>query len=501
MLALLIPVAFAAPPDPPALVSPAEGATEQLLAPTLSVQVSDPDGDALEVRFEGRAAGAPGEPFTVIAVPDTQYYACDCNGGDAALMKAQTDWVVDELVSRNIVYVAQLGDCTENGDEDEAEWLRADAAWSVLEDPTATGLADGLPYGISVGNHDQTPAGDPDGDTTLLYNAWFGVDRFDARPWYGGHLGDNNDNHVQLFEAGALGFVVVHLEFDETPDADVLEWAAGVLAAYPDRLAIVVSHYFLRPSGDFGTQGQATFDALRDQPNLRLMLSGHVPGEGQRTEHLDSHSVTALLSNYQSRSNGGDGWLRILTFDPAANQVKIETYSPSLDAYETDADSAFTLEMTLDAAPWTHVQTHSVADGDTAEATWAGLAPNTAYEWRVVLSDGESTTEGPIWGFWTGTGDADTGDGGDGADGGSGGDGGPGGDGGSGGEGGSNDPEEVAAPEVSTCGCGTAGGGLWAGLLAGLGWVRRRGPVPRASEPHGPAQGRHVQTSPQMGRQ
>ena len=37
----------------------------------------------------------------------------------------------------------------------------ADEAMSQLENPSTTGLIHGLRYGIAVGNHDQTPIGDP----------------------------------------------------------------------------------------------------------------------------------------------------------------------------------------------------------------------------------------------------------------------------------------------------------------------------------------------------
>ena len=47
----------------------------------------------------------------------------------------------------------------------------------------------------------------------------------------------------------------------------------------------------------------------------------------------------------KSRENGGNGWLRLITFVPKENQIEFRTYSPSLDQYETDADSQFTLPL------------------------------------------------------------------------------------------------------------------------------------------------------------
>ena len=37
-----------------------------------------------------------------------------------------------------------------------------------LEDTALTGLAEGIPYGICVGNHDQSPAGSATGNNYLF---------------------------------------------------------------------------------------------------------------------------------------------------------------------------------------------------------------------------------------------------------------------------------------------------------------------------------------------
>ena len=67
-----------------------------------------------------------------------------------------------------------------------------------------------------------------------------------------------------------------------------------------------------------------------------------------------------MLTDYQDRANGGDGWLRYYTFDPAANTMKATTYSPRLNQFETDADSSFTLPFDLSQAqpaPFTTIAT------------------------------------------------------------------------------------------------------------------------------------------------
>ena len=82
------------------------------------------------------------------------------------------------------------------------------------------------------------------------------------------------------------------------------------------------------------------------------MLSGHFhngdAGEANRSDlNRCGEPVQQILTDYQDRANGGDGWLRYYTFDPAANTMTARTYSPKLGVFETDADSAFTVPFSL----------------------------------------------------------------------------------------------------------------------------------------------------------
>jgi hypothetical protein len=64
-------------------------------------------------------------------------------------------------------------------------------------------------------------------------------------------------------------------------------------------------------------------------------------------------AVHELLSDYQMLANGGNGFLRIMTFYPAlpgsAGRIDVRTWSPTLnrdlDASDTPGDGAFTLNF------------------------------------------------------------------------------------------------------------------------------------------------------------
>ena len=76
-------------------------------------------------------------------------------------------------------------------------------------------------FGLSVGNHDQFPFGDPDPPSTTKFNEYFGTARFTGRGYYGGHYGSDNDNSYQLISASGLDFIFIHFEYDTSPEQAV----------------------------------------------------------------------------------------------------------------------------------------------------------------------------------------------------------------------------------------------------------------------------------------
>src|SRR6185369_16154880 len=131
------------------------------------------------------------------------------------------------------------------------------------------------------------------------------------------------------FSAGGLDFIVIHMEYDIRAKSfyqPVLDWADALLKAYPSRRAIVTSHWIVNTGNPatFSTQGQDIYNALKNNPNLFLMLCGHVNGEGIRSDTFNGHTVYSVLQDYQEITNGGNGFLRVYTFSPANNQINVE---------------------------------------------------------------------------------------------------------------------------------------------------------------------------------
>ena len=113
------------------------------------------------------------------------------------------------------------------------------------------------------------------------------------------------------------------------------------------------------------------------------------PRAGRGTDVFDGNTVHTVLSDYQSRTNGGNGWMRIMQFSPSTDQIHVQTYSPVLGQYDTGGSHQFTLPYDMGGSGFTLLGTLTgVASGSTATLDWAGLDPNKAYEWYVTVSDG-----------------------------------------------------------------------------------------------------------------
>lgn len=398
-------LSFNVPPNQPSQPFPTDSATCVFSETNISVSVTDAEADSMSVTFYLVQQPPPAPPdFTLVGIPDTQYYTGELNGGTNEMFKSQTQWIINNMDSLHIVFAEGLGDCVQNGDNgnDSAEWMRCDTAFAYLEDTLTTQLADGLPYGINVGNHDQSPAGSATG-TTALFNYYFGAARFSGKNYYGGHFGADNNSNYCLFSSGGLDFIVINFEYDDNRDTAEINWAHALLLTYSTRRAILASHYMLELNGTFSTQGQLLYDAFKIHPNVFMTMSGHVPGESSRQDTYQGNTIYSIMSDYQGRTNGGNGWLRLYHFSPATNSILVKTYSPWLNQWETDANSQFTIayQMTPPVLFQNMGTVNNVASGTDATITVQNLLPNTTYQWYVTVSDSSGTTTSQIFQFST----------------------------------------------------------------------------------------------------
>jgi len=296
-------------------------------------------------------APTPADEFTIVALPDTQFYSSTY----PQIFAAQTQWIADHVQEQNIKLVVGLGDIVDGGGV-LAQWQNADAAYRLL--------AGKVPYMIAIGNHDydqNNPAGRT--ASTKNFNSFFGPAYYAGASWYRGSFPAGSDeNFYGVITVNGHSYLVLVLEFAARDSA--LAWADGIIKANQDKDVIIVTHMFTyadntrisqcdeNSAGSFGVgrdnNGEDMWWKLvRKYPNIHLVLSGHVvegDGTGRRMDlGVNGNLVNQILSDYQSYPLGGSGYLRLIKISLSLNRVSVSTYSPYLDASMADDHNQFTV--------------------------------------------------------------------------------------------------------------------------------------------------------------
>ena len=294
--------------------------------PIASAQVSPPD-------------------FTVVVLPDPQ----NETQSFPQVLNSQAQWIVNNRNALNIQMVMTECDNVNDG-ASTAQMQNLDAAFRLLDN-------NGIPYLLGIGNHDYNGFNPKASRNLSGFNQWFGPGRYSGKAFFGGNFpAGSNANSYAVVTINGKQFLFLTLEFRATSAS--LDWAESILSANTDKEAIVVAHAFVLKNGFREDQcddqdmpagnatGQETWARLRKHSNVIMVLSGHFTGGScaRRSDLGDNKNlVNQLFADYQDFANGGNGWLRVMTFHPANNTVSVSTYSPFLNQHMTDASNQFTL--------------------------------------------------------------------------------------------------------------------------------------------------------------
>ena len=300
-----------------------------------------------------------GAPFTIVVLPDTQCY-CDTrlaqsaarwgNGDLREYFFAQTRWIRDSADALDIAFVVHEGDITQTDDAQE---------WRIARE--AMGVIDGVvPYCLCLGNHDigyRKKEGGPYEystavDRSTLFAEHFPREKFASEPWFGGTFDHSCGNSWVTFAESGMEFLILALEFK--PRDVVLQWANQVVAEHPDHRVILVTHSYLNGKNERattdgyaveGNSGEEIWQKLVSRhESFFLVLCGHVLGEGRLTSTgRHGNEVHQLLCDYQGLHNGGESWLRYMTFHPLDDRIEVFSYNPSLGVFKGTETSRFTL--------------------------------------------------------------------------------------------------------------------------------------------------------------
>jgi hypothetical protein len=320
--------------------------------------------------------------WSLIALPDTQVYAESFPG----LFYSQTGWIALNKERLDIRYVLQLGDITNRNTTEQ--WQVAKDAMSMLH-----GV---VPYAIAPGNHDFGPGGNAKTRQTF-FNDYFSFEQQAAMPTFGGaYRRGQLENTYHLFEAGGRKWIVIALEWG--PRDAVVAWANEVMERHKDRTGILITHAYVYSDSTrydwkqfadhqhwnphaYGTEGgvndgEDLWQKLVKKHNFAFALNGHVLNDG--TGYVASKNefgltVHQVLANYQFRTLGGEGYLRILEFSPDGKRVRIKAYSTLYDRFMTAPDQSFVVTLDQPLGSGAHLLRKP-------ELAYSGMAPNHGHD-------------------------------------------------------------------------------------------------------------------------
>lgn len=261
------------------------------------------------------------EQFSIVWLSDTQTIAYD---NDIRVFRLMGEWIMEQKEPLNIRYIIQTGDLVDNGYV-EKQW----DSFNVL----LNHFYGKIPYLPIAGNHDL-------GVKLQKYDAYSDQPFVKSLPKEQSFKG--GQAVYATFQAGGQDFLIVGAGWGAEESSMV--WVNDVLRSHPDHVAILLFHYYIKINGSVTTRSVALRERIvARNPNVRIVLSGHVRGSGYRLEEFDDdgdgemdRQVHAMLYNYQNYPRYNTGQLRVLAFDTETREIRVFTYSPFTKRYYSD---------------------------------------------------------------------------------------------------------------------------------------------------------------------
>jgi len=271
--------------------------------------------------------------FSIVWLSDTQTMSYMRYPGR---LQQMGEWIANERAKRNIRYVVQTGDAVENVFSDW-QWAEFDTCYNEFKED--------LPFFAVAGNHDID-------NQRSDYTSFLERDYITNLP--ADHAFENGRAAYATVSAGGMKILLLGAGWDS--EINAIPWMNNVLQHHADYTAILLFHSYIKQDGQFTVTGKQMFErVVKPNPNVRLVLCGHVHGTGYRQDPIDDtkdglpdRNVNALLYNYQDWTVD-TGQLRVLTLDPLKRDLTVMTYAPPVERYYRDSHFA-TVEFTIEDA-------------------------------------------------------------------------------------------------------------------------------------------------------
>lgn len=279
--------------------------------------------------------------LSFILIPDTQ----KMSRNHPDVFMNMTNCITDYAKSNSIDAVVHLGDVVDRGARVEEEFVRADEALSII-------YQEDIPLLFVPGNHDYDvpivssvkEIEDEKKRSLQMFNAYFGLHRIQAKPWFGGVY---ENGKVENMYAIIKNHLFMMLEFG--PRDEVLEWASDIIVEHHDKKVIVITHCYMYLDGTRTSDKHvatpkkyiATRDAndgeeiwqklIKHHENIIGVFSGHhIPlNVSHRVDKgIHGNPVIQCFQNWQSEDYGGSGRFRIIEIDREASQLSTHVFNP-----------------------------------------------------------------------------------------------------------------------------------------------------------------------------
>ncbi|MEW1773478.1 LamG-like jellyroll fold domain-containing protein [Streptomyces sp. NPDC086777] len=295
--------------------------------------------------------------FTLAVMPDTQFlYWGSQDSVNRTPQEESFRYIINNSGNPdlNIVFMAHLGDMTQ--DADPSSFEQVDKAFALLD-------AHGAAYSVVAGNHDLS-GDDTRGDTTYLQT--MGPRRFKRSKTFAA-ADRTGYNTAHIFQAAGRSWLLLALDWRTTDQG--FAWANEVIKAHPKMPVIITTHdmvwsnyddnVFPYESGDpednagLSDHGQTVWDKLvEDNDQVFLTVSGHYWPPGRTTKkNAAGNDVHMHIANYQNRYFGGGGMIRLYHFDLVRNTIDVETINPWILAQDPESRHELAAELARVSGP------------------------------------------------------------------------------------------------------------------------------------------------------
>ena len=339
---------------------------------------------------------AAGTPWTLVMIPDTQYFihnqgigVCPAANGGELILPAMCQYIADQKDAKNIKFVQHIGDICGSPTTTQFGY----AATSRQAITTA-----GIPNMWAPGNHDYEDHALGSSRNLSTYRTYLPLSSYSSEDWFGGSFDGNPENIYTVQTIEGEKWLFFSVEF--YPRSEVMTWMNNTIASEAPDFCVVSTHAYVAPSAwqdplpaetfwdgvlinsahqygpnvygsAFTTSGEDLYNTVISQNDcIVLVLCGHVldgrhdsteswggtnngvvAHSGKQFTHANGNVCTQIVYNHQNDSilacndgkQGSSPTLHFFEVNPTNRTIHAYGYDPYHDVYSADLGTYPTL--------------------------------------------------------------------------------------------------------------------------------------------------------------